>query len=403
MNTNVENRHVVIIVENLPVPFDRRVWLEALTLRQAGYQVSVICPKMMQYQKGYEELEGIQIYRYKVYEAKSGILSYFLEFGYCWLRTFIKVLRIRFKGPIHIIHACNPPDTFWLIARIFKPLGSRFIFDEHDVCPEVYLSKKQQFSPDKIYRILRWLQGMSYKTAHAVISTNQSYSAIALERSAFPEERVFVVRTGPDLTRLKPTQSDPSLKEGKKYLLCYLGTMGPQDGVDYALRAVAHLKFELKRNDFFCVLMGGGIMLDDLKQLAHELEVDDIVKFTGRIPDEILMKYLSTADVCLSPDPKNPLNDISTMNKTLEYMVFGKPVVAFDLKETRFSAGDAALYATPNEIPDYAARIAQLLDDAQLREELGKIGMDRIKSRLSWEHSRPHLLAAYRKALESQA
>ncbi len=398
MNTP-SNIHVVIIVENLPVPFDRRVWLEAVTLRKAGYKVSVICPKMMQYTKSYEQLEGIHIYRYKLYEAKSGLLSYFIEFGYCWLRTLLKMIRIRLKERIHVIHACNPPDTFWLIGRMFRPFGARFIFDEHDLCPEVYLSKKGTLEPDTTFRILMWLQKMTYKTADAVISTNQSYQKKAKERGGRPDDRLFIVRTGPDLERLKPTEPDPGLKHGKPYLICYLGTMGPQDGVDYALRALEHLKFEQNRDDFHAAFLGGGIMLDELKKMALELELDDVVTFTGRIPDEELMRYLSTADVCLSPDPKNPLNDISTMNKTLEYMVFGNPVVAFDLVETKYSAGDAALYATPNEIDDYAAKIARLLDDEALRQQLGERGKERIASRLSWSHSAPHLLNAYKRAL----
>lgn len=392
-------KHIVIIVENLPVPFDRRVWLEASTLRDAGYKVSVICPKMMNYTKSYEELEGIRIYRYRVYEAKSGIFSYLMEFVYCWCRTFLKVLRIRLRERIDIIHGCNPPDTFWLIGRIFKPFGVRFIFDEHDLCPEVYLSKKDDFKQDAIYRILIWLQKMTYKTADVVISTNESYRKIAQERGGVPADRLFVVRSGPDLKRLKSTTPREELKRGKPHLICYLGTMGPQDGVDYLLKSIAHLKYQLKRDDFHVAIIGGGIMFEELKKLAQQLHLEDVVTFTGRIADAEVMQYLSTADVCVCPDPKNPLNDVSTMNKTLEYMVFGKPIVAFDLTETRYSAGDSALYAQPNEVADFASKIVTLLDNVELRQRMGKIGQERIKQHLAWEHSIPHLLAAYKKAL----
>lgn len=386
---------VIIIIQNLPAPFDRRVWLEANTLKNAGYDVTIICPKMMQFTKPYEVIDGIKIHRYRLFEAKRGHLSYAIEFGYCLIRTFMKVLRIAFTDGFDIIHACNPPDTFFLIAGLCKPFGKKFVFDEHDLCPEVYLSKSADFKKDVTYSILLMLEKLTYRTADVVLSMNESYKAAALERGKLEDDKVFIVRTGPDFDRLREVPAVESLKHGRKHLVVYLGTMGEQDGVDYLLQSAEYIVKEKGIADIHFALIGDGVFKERLVEMRDEMGLNDYVEFTGRISDEELVKYLNTADCCACPDPKNPLNDVSTMNKTMEYMALGKPVVAFDLKETRFSAQDAALYATPNDTVEFAECILELLDDEDKRRQMGEYGKARVKKELAWDHTSKELLKAY--------
>lgn len=393
-------RRVLILVENYPLPFDRRVWLEAKTLRAAGYHVSIICPKGKGAMEPYVELDGIRIYRYTAYEAKKGVLGFALEFSYCWLRTFLLSIRVLMRDGFDVIHACNPPDTFFLIGVLYRLLGKRFIFDQHDLCPEVYESKFPEKTGSLPHRGLLRLEQWTYRAAHVVIAMNESYRQVALTRGRVDPERVFVVRTGPDFERLHPVPADPSLKRGAPFLVSYLGTMAPQDGVDYFLRAAGHLVNTRGRSDVHFALIGSGPSLDDLKALAAELKIAERTTFTGRVSDAELRTWLATSDVCASPDPRNPLNEVSTMNKTMEYMAMGKPVVSFALKETMFSAGDAALYASPNDEAEFGDRIFELLDDPARREAMGEIGRRRVHETLAWNHSEPRLLAAYRKALE---
>lgn len=387
---------VIIIVENLPLPFDRRVWLEANTLKDNGYDVSIICPKMMEFIESYVEINGIKIYRYRLFEAESGLLSYAIEFGYCWLRTFLKVLRIGFTDGFDIIHACNPPDTFFAIGAIFKLFGKKFIFDEHDLCPEVYLSKSNKHKEDFAYKVLLLLEKLTYKTADAILSMNESYKETALERGGVDPNKVFVVRTGPDFKRLREVPPIEELKRGKKYMVAYLGTMGPQDGVDYLIKSVDYIVHKRNFTDIHFTLIGGGIFKDKLIQMCDEFGLNEYIEFTGRVNDDDLVKYLNTADCCVSPDPKNPLNDVSTMNKTMEYMALGKPLVAFDLKETRYSAKDAALYATPNDTDEYGDKIIELLTNEELRKKMGEFAKNRIKNELVWEHTSQELVKAYK-------
>lgn len=391
---------VLILVENYPLPFDRRVWLEARTLKAAGYQVSIICPKGKGAMESFVEIDGIRIYRYTAYEARKGVLAFAWEFAYCWLRTFLLTLRVLNRDGFDVIHACNPPDTFFLIGRIYRLLGKRFIFDQHDLNPEVYESKFPDKTGSILHRGLLLLEKWTYDAAHVVIAMNESYRQVALTRGRVPDERVFVVRTGPDFERLHPVPADPTLKQGATYLVSYLGTMAPQDGVDYFLRSAGHLVHELGRTDTHFALIGSGSSLDDLKQLARELGLSERVTFTGRVSDAELRTWLATSDVCVSPDPRNPLNEVSTMNKTMEYMAMGKPVVSFALKETMFSAGEAALYATPNDEREFGDKIDTLLNDPARRAEMGRIGLQRVHDQLAWNHSEPRLRAAYLKALE---
>ena len=389
----------LILVENLSVPFDRRVWQESLALRDAGWEVHVICPQGTKRDtEPYAEIDGVRIHRYPLRPAIGGPVGYLREYGSALWHTYRIARKI---GPVDVVHGCNPPDLFFLVARRLKRHGARFVFDQHDLVPELYESRFAR-GRDLLYRAVCWLERQTYRTADVVIATNESYRTAALSRGGKRPEEVFVVRSAPTVERFRQVPPDSSIRQGRPYLLCYLGVMGPQDGVDYALRALARLRDELGRTDWHAVFVGGGDTFDAMVALAGELGLSECVEFTGRIPDEDLLKYLSTADVCLSPDPLNPLNDVSTMNKIMEYMAMARPIVSFDLKEARVSAGEAAVYAPANDESDFAKLIAQLLDDPGERRRMGEIGQARVAGSLSWEHSRRALLAAYSAALGAE-
>jgi glycosyltransferase involved in cell wall biosynthesis len=395
---------VLIIVQNLPVPFDRRVWLEANTLNDAGYDVSIICPtgKKGEYQKRHEVINNIHIYRYPSPPEARNAFGYIFEFLYCWIFTAILSIKVWLKGKIDIIHACNPPDTFFLLALLYKPFGAKFIFDHHDLSPEMFLAKGGK-KKGILYRALIWLERMTFNTADVVIVTNQSYKDIAMQRGGVHSEDIFIVRNGPDFDRLKKVDSELELKGGYPYLACYLGEMCEQDGVDYLLEAIKFFTSEIKRKDVKFVLMGGGPHIEALIKLKEDLDLNGFVEFTGRVSDHDLCRYLSTSDICVDPDPYSEWADKSTMNKIMEYMAFGKPVIAFDLRENRYSAQEAAEYATPNDIMEFASLIANLLDDPEKRQKMGKIGYERAHKDLAWEYSKPHLLAAYQKTLSKMS
>ncbi len=386
----------LILVENLSVPFDRRVWQESLALRAAGWEVHVICPQGTKRDtEPYAEIDGVRIHRYPLRAAVGGPLGFVSEYGTALWHTWRLARRI---GPVDVVHACNPPDLFFLLARRFKRRGARFVFDQHDLVPELYLSRFGR-GRDFLYRAVCWLERQTYRLADVVIATNESYREAALTRGGKRPEEVFVVRSAPTVERFRQVPPQPSIRRGKPHLLCYLGVMGPQDGVDYALRALAKLRDEQGRTDWHAVFVGGGDTFEAMVALAGELGLSDCVEFTGRIPDEDLLRYLSTADVCLSPDPLNPLNDVSTMNKIMEYMAMSRPIVSFDLKEARVSAGEAAVYAPPNDESAFAKLIVRLLDDPEERRRMGELGRARVAGPLSWEHSRAALVAAYTAAI----
>jgi glycosyltransferase involved in cell wall biosynthesis len=387
---------VCIIVENLPVPFDRRVWQEARALTDAGYRVSVICPKARGFEASREMLEGIEIYRHRLWEA-SGPLGYLLEYAWALLAEFYLALKIYARTRFRILHACNPPDTIFLLGLIFKLLGVRFIFDHHDLSPELYEAKFGQRG--LLHRLVCLAERLTFRTADVSIATNESYRDVALTRGGMRPERVFVVRSCPELNRIRRGPPRPELKQGKPFLVLYVGVMGPQDGLDLLLESIEHLAQRQNRQDTLFVLVGGGTELPRLKTLAVERGLDAWVKFTGRIPDDELAAYLSTADVCVAPDPKNPMNDKSTMNKILEYMAYGRPLVLFDLTEGRRSAADAALYARPNDPVDFAEQILKVLDSEPLRQKLAETGRKRIEESLNWEVEKKALLHAYSAAL----
>jgi glycosyltransferase involved in cell wall biosynthesis len=394
-------RRVLIIVENLPSPFDRRVWQEARTLSAAGYTVSIICPKAKGYTESYQELEGIAIYRHSLPHEADGPLGYALEYTWALLAEFYLSLKVLFTRGFDVIHACNPPDTIFLIGAFYKLFGKKFVFDHHDINPELYEAKFNR--RDVFYRMMLMLERMTFKTANISIATNESYRKIAIERGGMSPDKVFVVRSGPDLRRMKIVPPNPELKKGRRFLVGYVGVMGKQEGIDLLLEAVRYIVHDLKRTDIQFGVVGGGTALEEMKQLARELKVDDYVTFTGRAPDQELLEMLNTADVCVNPDVANEMNDKSTMNKIMEYMALGKPIVQFDLAEGRFSAQEASLYARKNDSKDLADKLLLLLADPELRERMGSDGRLRVLNGLSWEHEVPHLLGAYDAVFEGNA
>jgi glycosyltransferase involved in cell wall biosynthesis len=389
---------ILIIVQNLPVPFDRRVWLECKALTAAGYDVTVVCPKG----KGdseYEVLDGVTLLKYRPYAPGGSAASFIIEYVYSFLATARLALRARRTGRFDVVQACNPPDIFWPLARWLRWRdSSRFLFDHHDLCPELYLSRFRE-GPALPHRGLLALERATFRTADQVVSTNGSYAQIAVDRGGKAVSAVTVVRTGPDPDKLQRRIPVPELRRGRRHLVAYIGVMGPQDGVDLAVRAAHHIVHELGRKDVSFTFMGGGDSYEELVTLRDDLGLRDYVEFPGRVPDETVVNVLSTATLGLSPDPKNPLNDLSTMNKTLEYMAFELPVVAFDLKETRVSAENAACYVPDGDIPGYAKAVVGLLDDEPRRLAMGNIARARIEGAFGWPHQRAAYLQVYDRLL----
>jgi len=391
---------VLLLVENHSVPADRRVWGEAQSLRRAGFHVSVICPRGRHMDReAYESRDGVAIYRFSMPFDGTSRFHYFLEYGWALLACWWLSLRAWRDRGFDVVHVGNPPDLFFPLAWFYKVLGKRFVFDQHDLCPETYLSKFEGAGQRLSYRVLLWCEKLTYRAADVVISTNESYRQVAMARGGVPADRVFVVRNSPNLTLFAPRPPDPALKEGFRYLVAFVGIMSQQDGVDYLLRAAHHVVYALGRRDVLFALMGTGPAWDDLQKLYRELELEPYVRFTGRIPDEPMLHYLATADVCASPDPYNPLNDVSTMQKLMEYMAMGKPCVSFELKEARFSAQDAAAYVPDNDWRGFGDTIVALLDDPERAARMGAAGLHRIRTEISWSHSEAQLRAAYARAL----
>ncbi len=385
----------LIVVENLSVPFDRRVWQEAGALRDAGWRVDVICPQGRNRDTEAEvELDGIRIHRYPLAAASGGPLGFVREYGAALWHSVRLARRV---GPVDVVHLCNPPDLLFLVAWA-APGRPRVLFDQHDLVPELYLSRFGR-GRDALYRAVCLTERLTYRTADVVVATNESYRAVALGRGRKNPRDVFVVRSAPAVERFHMVDPDPAIRRGAPHLLCYLGVMGPQDGVDYALRALARLRDDVGRTDWHAVFVGAGDTFEEMVALSHTLGLTDMVTFTGRIPDADLLRHLATADVCLAPDPLNPLNDVSTMNKIMEYMAMARPVVSFDLREARVSAGDAAVYAPPNDEGAFAKLVSGLLDAPAERRRMGEIGVARVRGPLAWEHSREALLDAYRRAV----
>jgi glycosyltransferase involved in cell wall biosynthesis len=384
---------VLMLVENNPYPADFRVRREAHALRDAGYRVTVIGPRGAG-QRWVELQDGIVVYRFPALSGASGVAGYMLEFGYATFAMLLLSFWVALRSGFDVIHAANPPDTLWAIGAVFKLGGKRFVFDHHDLAPETYLSRFGVARRNLVYRVLALLEACSYSVADVVIATNQSYRQTAVQRGGKSPERVFVVRNGPPLD-YGAIPAEWAVPRMAARCIAYVGTIGPQDGLDHWLRAIYEMVNVLGRHEFVAVVIGDGDALASVKSLARELEIDRYVLFTGRLSELETRRQLAVADVCVQPDPHSPLNDKSTMNKLMEYMALGKPTVAFDLLETRVTAGDAAVYARPNDEAEFARHVCRLLDDPEERRRMGEIGRQRVQTALAWEYSVPELLRAY--------
>lgn len=399
---NPVGSRVLMLLENGSYIGDTRVKNEASALIANGFQVSVICPRPGK-RPWFEVVGGVRVYRYPQPPRGSGLLGYVLEFGYAMLATILLTFIVLLREGFDIIHAHCPPDTFALIGGFYKLFGKGFVFDHHDLSPEMYYYARFKDGGNRlVFRALVFFEKLSCRLADLVIATNESYKKIEMERGGVPEERIAVVRNGPDLGRLKIVPPDSELRKRARYLLGYVGGMGPQDGLDHLLRAAHHMVYELEVKDFLCVIIGRGSVLPFLRNLAEELALDNHVWFTGYLPDEDMIRYLSTSDICVDPDPSNPFNDRCTMIKMMEYMALGKPIVAYDLPEHRVTADGAAAYASPNDEADFARQIVALMRDPDKRGEMGGIGRQRIERELAWEHQAKDLIEAYSKSFRTE-
>ncbi len=386
-------RRVLIIVENLPVPFDRRVWSEATTLVKAGYAVSVICPKGKGATSSYEVIDGVHIYRHPLPLEAEGALGYALEYGAALFWEFLLSLKVARQRGFDVVHACNPPDTIFLIGGFYRLFGKKFLFDHHDINPELYEAKFNR--RDFGWKLMVWLERLSFRTANISIATNESYRDIAITRGGMAPDKVHIVRSGPNLDRVREVAPDPKWRNGRRFVVGYVGVIGKQEGLDLLLDSVEHLVKVRNRDDIQFVICGGGSELEAIKAETVARSLGDYVTYTGRCSDETLFSALSTADICVNPDRPTAMNDKSTMNKIMEYMALGKPIVQYDLREGRFSARDSSLYAKCTEPADFGDKIVELLDDPERRAAMGAIGRERVRTELAWSHEAPKLLAAY--------
>lgn len=385
---------ILFLVENSSVPADRRVWLEARTMTEAGYHVSVICPQQ-RYPKRYERVLGIGIYRYPL-PSLTGITGHLVEYLIALPLTFLLAWVVLLREGFDVIHAANPPDFFYLIARVFKLLGKKFIFDHHDAVPEACQSRWSGFKLRLTHSIATWTERATFRTADVVISTNESYRRIAIERGRVDPARVFVVRSSIRKADFREGQPRSELRRGKKYLVCFLGAIGPNDGLEHFLLAIDHIVGNRHRADVHFAIVGDGDLLQDIVGMSHRLRLREFIDFTGYLSnDKAIADYLATADVCVSPDPKNPFNDVCTMNKVVEYMAMGKPLVAFDLDEVRDTARGAGVYVGANDPKAFGDKILELLDSPETRRRMGELGRQRFNDTLAWEHQRESLLKAY--------
>ena len=391
---------VLIIVENLPVPFDTRVWKEARALCEHGYGVTVLCPQGKGYRQLHEVLDGVHIYRHPMPPEGNSPLGYVWEYGCALFWEFLFSWWIFMVRGFDVIQGCNPPDDIFLVALPFRLFGVRYIFDHHDAIPELYLSKYDR--RDAFYKVQTWLERLTYACASVVIATNESYKALAINRGGLDEKDVFVVRNGPDLTTFRRVPSEPALKYGKTYLIGYVGTMSIQEGLDILVDVAGNIS-DRGRSDVHFTCVGGGPGLPALRRMIADKNLEHMFNFTGRVSDEDLLKVLSTSDVCVNPDKPCEMNDISTMIKIAEYMALAKPIVQFNLKEGRFTAGDASLYSDGEDlVNDFADKILWLLDHAEERERMGQVGQRRVDAYLGWQHSISNLLAAYERAFQKE-
>jgi len=388
---DLQNKHILIIVENLPVPFDRRVWQEANTLQENGAEVSIICPKMKGYTASYEVINGIEIHRHSLPLEARGAIGYLLEYSSALFWEFVLSWKIYFKKRFHVIHGCNPPDLAFLVALWFKIFGVKYVFDHHDINPELYIAKynKKGF----FYKMMLLFERLTFTTANFSIATNESYKEIAIRRGKMPENKIQIIRSGPRLDRLKLLPPDTQYLKGRKYLVGYVGVIGEQEGIDLLLESVKYII--LIRQDIQFAIVGGGSYLEKVKQLSVKMGLNDFVDFYGRVTDDLLIPILNTADICVNPDKPTEMNNLSTMNKIMEYMALRKPIVQYDLKEGRFSAQEASLYASSGDTKDFAEKIMYLIDKPDLRIKMGEYGYNRILNELSWDYESEKLIKFY--------
>lgn len=399
--TSNSDRHILIVVENLPVPLDRRVWLEATTLQQAGYEVSVLSPMGRGWVKPYEVIDGVHIYRHsEPPEAHSGAVAYAREYLHAmwfWFRLSRKIWK---RKPFQVIQGCNPPDLIFLLALWYRLWGVSYMFDHHDVCPELFEAKFGK--KGLLYKIMLIWERMTFASAHVSMATNGSFRDIAIARGKMDPEDVFVVRSAPKIDTFMPGPGDPAYRKGAKTVMGYVGVIGQQEGMDLLVLAAEHLVKELGHDDVHFVIAGFGPTLDEVIADADAHGLSDYFTFTGPLYEADLLDALNAIDIGVSPDPKNPMNNISTMNKVMEYMTLEKPTVQFDLTEGRVSAGDASLYAAANDPIDFAKKIAELIENPKAGVEMGKKGRKRVLEDLSWAHTVPKLLAAYDRIFEKR-
>ena len=394
MRSDFSGKHILIIVENLAVPFDRRVWQEANTLKEAGAKVSIICPKMKGYTAKYECINGIEIYRHYLPLEARGFLGYLLEYSVALFWELFLACKIYQKNKFHVIQGCNPPDLIFLIAGIFKIFGVKYVFDHHDICPELFVAKYNK--KGIFYYFLLAVERLTFFTADYSIATNESYKKNAVQRGKMKESRVQVVRSGPKLNRLKLLDNaDDRYKKGKKFLVGYVGVIGAQEGLDLLMLSIEYIV--KNRNDVHFAIIGDGTDFLKIKQLATEMNLSTFVDFYGRVSDIDMIEILNTTDVCVNPDKPNVMNDLSTMNKIMEYMALKKPIVQYDLKEGKFSAQEASLYANNTDPIDFAQKIMYLLDNQEIRTKMGDFGYNRVITELSWDFESKKLIQFYQK------
>ena len=396
--SDLKNKHILIIVENLPVPFDRRVWQEASTLRESGASVSVICPRMKGYEKSFEVQNGIYIYRHPHPLEAHGTIGYIFEYTLALFYEFILSWKVFFKKRFHVIHGCNPPDLIFLVAIWFKPFGVKYVFDHHDINPELYIAKynKRGF----FYRLILLCERLTFLIGDYCIATNESYKEIAMRRGKMPENRIQVVRSGPKLDRLKLLPRDSKYFKGRKYLVGYVGVIGDQESLELLLESAKYIVSV--RNDIQFAIIGEGTSLKKMKELSATLGLEEFVDFYGRVSDEILLSILNSADVCVNPDKPTEMNNLSTMNKIMEYMALKKPIVQFDLKEGKFTAQEASLYAKGGDTVDFARKIMCLIDNPEQREKMGSFAYNRILNVLSWEYESIKLIKFYNRIFSTR-
>ncbi|MGB3851429.1 MAG: glycosyltransferase family 4 protein [Tunicatimonas sp.] len=392
-------KHVLIIIENLPAPFDRRVWQEATTLKESGAEVSIICPKMKGYDRSFEQIDGIDIYRHPLPVEGHGALGYLMEYGTAIFYELLLSVRIFIKKRFQVIHGCNPPDLIFITALFFKPFGVKYVFDHHDINPELYLAKFGR--KDFFYRCMLFFERLTFRAADYSIATNESYQKIAIERGGMPADRVQVVRSGPSLKRLKLTSGNNEYKKGREFLIGYVGVIGVQEGLDLLLESVQHIVQQ--RHDVQFAIVGSGTALEEIKAQTKQMGLEEYVDFYGRVSDEKLVDVLNTCDVCVNPDRPTEMNNLSTMNKIMEYMALRKPIVQYNLKEGRASALEASLYAENDDTADFANKIMHLLDHPEDREQMGTFGYNRVLNELSWDYERVRLVDFYQRVLGIRA